>query len=324
MATVVDVSASLGDYMLKGWVLTDRKCPTLGCTVPLVRSPNGRLPVVSLCVKCDAEIPQAAQPPNTSTLTASSGPSSESDNSRSSTPPTEFSQAPSSPVYELPPETDESRRRREQSDQASSEIGKRLLRGWAMLGDECPNNACLGVPLVRPPRSASEKDPRKECVICGTTYITEVDWAGRERLVPYESQSVAADNVAPLSQTNNSQTQQPLGFASILPPIPTTNSHTLTVPLEQNHKSESPSTTLQEVKNPRLDDVNSSLDDTARALRGSLQSLSSRLTSLSSGSALDPASIAATADAIGKVTKALTEVRQLQWSENQTSGMVEP
>ncbi|KAJ3514071.1 hypothetical protein NLJ89_g2583 [Agrocybe chaxingu] len=308
MATILDVPAALGDYMLKGWVLTDRKCPTLGCTVPLVRSPNGRTPVVSLCVKCDAEVPQAAQPPNISTLTASSA-SSESDNSRSSTPPTEFSQASSSPVYELPPETDESRRRREQSDQASSEIGKRLLRGWAMLGDECPNNACFGVPLVRPPRSASEKDPRKECVICGTIYTAEVDWAGRERLIPYETKSVVADNVVPFSQTNNSQTQQLSGSASILPPIPTTNSLTLAVPLEQNHKSESPLATLQKGDNPRLDDVNSSLDVTARALGGSLQSLSSRLIILSSCTALDPASVAATADAIGKVTKALTENR---------------
>jgi hypothetical protein len=47
------------------------------------------------------------------------------------------------------------RHRREQSDRASSEIGKRLLQGWTMLGDECSNEGCYGIPLVGPPRSAA-------------------------------------------------------------------------------------------------------------------------------------------------------------------------
>lgn len=66
-----------------------------------------------------------------------------------------------SPIFAPPPETAETRRRREQSDTASSEIGKKLLKGWALLGDECPNEACYGVPLVRPPKSGNDKDPRK-------------------------------------------------------------------------------------------------------------------------------------------------------------------
>jgi hypothetical protein len=61
------------------------------------------------------------------------------------------------PVEESP----EARRRRDQSDQASAEIGRRLLKGWAMLGDECPNDTCYGGPLVRPPKKGGEKDPRK-------------------------------------------------------------------------------------------------------------------------------------------------------------------
>ena len=50
------------------------------------------------------------------------------------------------------------RERREQSDRASSEIGKRLLQGWTMLGDECPSENCYGVPLVRPPRATAAAD----------------------------------------------------------------------------------------------------------------------------------------------------------------------
>lgn len=92
----------------------------------------------------------------------SSKTSSSSRPSRSSTPPTEFSETPGSirSDFELPPETDDMRQRREQSDQASSEIGKRLLQGWTMLGDECPNDSCYGVPLVQP-RATGTIDHRK-------------------------------------------------------------------------------------------------------------------------------------------------------------------
>jgi len=59
------------------------------------------------------------------------------------------------------------------------------------------------------------------------------------------------------------------------------------------------------------------LDDTSRALQTSLQALSGRLASMSSNlNTLDPSSIGSTADAIGKVAKALARIRQLQSSEN--------
>ena len=87
--------------------------------------------------------------------------SSSSHISRSSTPPTEVSSALSSPTFAPLVDTEEMRRHREQSDTASSEIGKRLLKGWAMLGDECPNVRCYGVPLVRPPKKGGSKNPRK-------------------------------------------------------------------------------------------------------------------------------------------------------------------
>jgi hypothetical protein len=90
--------------------------------------------------------------------------------SRSSTPATEVSDTSS---FVIPVETPEARHRREQSDQASSEIGRRLLKGWALLGDECLNEECFGVPLVRPPKAGGEKDPRKvryELLACFLTY----------------------------------------------------------------------------------------------------------------------------------------------------------
>ena len=81
---------------------------------------------------------------------------------RSSTPLTELSSDLDLPAENFQPiPTEQARRRREQSDRASAEIGNRLLKGWALLMDECPNGSCHGIPLVRPPSSGPRKDPRK-------------------------------------------------------------------------------------------------------------------------------------------------------------------
>lgn len=89
-----------------------------------------------------------------------------------------------------------------------------------MLAEECPNERCFGVPLVRPPKPGGEKDPRKvrrsmspntsrlilgqECVICKTVYVTEVDWAGRERLVPENS----VEDVVPPATGSKGKTRE--------------------------------------------------------------------------------------------------------------------
>ncbi len=135
-----------------------------------MRSPSG--PTTYCCVNCD--ISQPAPSVNASALTntgsatqsqpsTSSTVDSLSHESRPSTPLTEMSSALSSPVFAPAMDTDEILQRRQQSDTASSEIGKRLLKGWAMLADECPNQHCYGVPLVRPPKSSGEKALQKVC-----------------------------------------------------------------------------------------------------------------------------------------------------------------
>ncbi|QRV91084.1 Cytochrome C oxidase subunit VIIc [Ceratobasidium sp. AG-Ba] len=82
--------------------------------------------------------------------------------SRVSTPATDVS-PPRTPEFVLPPPTPETLRRRAQSDRASSEIGARMLKGWAMLSEECMNDDCWAIPLVRPPRArpGAQPDPRK-------------------------------------------------------------------------------------------------------------------------------------------------------------------
>jgi hypothetical protein len=81
----------------------------------------------------------------------------QSKRSRASTPLTDISSShPHDEEFVLPPPTEEMLARRAQSDYASAEIGKKLLQGWAMLADECPNSTCYGVPLLRPPRRLTD------------------------------------------------------------------------------------------------------------------------------------------------------------------------
>ena len=100
--------------------------------------------------------------PNSIVSSSQSPPSASSGShvSRTSTPATELSSVMTSPVF-APIPTAESMRRRQQSDAASAEIGNRLLKGWAMLADECPSVGCYGIPLVRPPKAGGGKDPKK-------------------------------------------------------------------------------------------------------------------------------------------------------------------
>lgn len=126
-----------------------------------MRSPTSS--TVYFCANCDAS--PTAEPSKSSSLSHRSNSSSLDSNSqvasRPSTPPTEVSSALSSPTFAPQIDMAEITRRRQQSDMASAEIGKRLLQGWAMLADECPNANCWGIPLVRRPKHNGVIDPRK-------------------------------------------------------------------------------------------------------------------------------------------------------------------
>ncbi|KAJ7179243.1 hypothetical protein C8R46DRAFT_1159888 [Mycena filopes] len=264
-----DVSAILGEYMLKVHV------QNAGCNVPSMRSPTGKTPVVHFCASCDGS-PDCTRSFFARLWTVSSDPHSHSSHlSRTSTPPTEISSTLSSPVFALPAETEESRRRREQSDQASAAIGQRVL-----------TSRCFGVPLVRPPKAGGEKDPRKECVVCGIVYVTEVDWAGRERLVP---ENVPKELDTPSKGKSRVEEKDP---ASRSPQLETI------------------------VASPQVQSngLHLTLNESAKGLESTLRTLSGRLTSLTAGHS-DPSSIGSAADAISKVVLALGHIRQLQWAE---------
>ncbi|KAF9263488.1 hypothetical protein L218DRAFT_999372 [Marasmius fiardii PR-910] len=329
---ITDVSSRLGEYMLKGWVLTDIPCTTRGCKVPLMRSPSGVTPEVHFCANCQENPGSSRSRSETSTSNSTSGLSEPGTSSQPSTPPTELSSELSSPRFALPPETPESLRRREQSDRASAELGNRLLKGWAMLAEECPNDQCFGVPLVRPPKpGGGEKDPRKECVICGGVYTVERDWAGRERLVPVAVSTESPSEVTPRPPSLNTKTTAS-GFEghftlqAFTTPQLTTQPHVVkeTSSIYPTTSVESPPTEPPPTSSPPPRSLppeitNLAVDDCVDSLQRTLSSLSRRLSVLvdpSLGGAIDPISISSVAESISKTTEALTRVRELQWREN--------
>ncbi|KIK98758.1 hypothetical protein PAXRUDRAFT_646635 [Paxillus rubicundulus Ve08.2h10] len=356
MSNVINVSNKFGEYMLKGWVLTDCLCPAPSCRgVPLLRSPKAQEPVAYYCANCDG--PLKIQNGDGAQSQSSSTASSTSHGSRPSTPPTEFSSTLSSPTFAPPVETEETIRRRQQSDQASTEIGKCLLKGWAMLGEECPNSRCYGVPLVRPPKSGSDKDPRKECVVCGTVYVTD-ETEGWQRLVPVSSGPSASNNVfGNIRQPGSSNkgksvirnspqvwiiiaerclpgpdVSQSVLLPALDPPLHTPK---LTVDLSHRGSSELRDSQLVGSFNPlrscahycgqvaALPTDIAIIDAPTQALELALGTLSERLSvACANTSLLDPSTVAATADAIGKVAHALAQVKQLQQYSGAPNGLV--
>ncbi len=122
-------------------------------------SGNFRLPIqpALLCIPNTRRVAPALISRNSSHSRAST------QHSRSSTPPTPLSNGPASETFTIPPPSEETIRRREQSDLAARLIAQKMLQGYAMLGDECPSPECIGVPLVRPPKRGGGKSSAKVC-----------------------------------------------------------------------------------------------------------------------------------------------------------------
>jgi uncharacterized Zn finger protein (UPF0148 family) len=305
--------------MIKGWVLTDTTCPSSACRgVPLMRSPNNGSSETYFCVNCNG--PQQLSATSTQSNSSSTDSSSTYEsNSRPSTPPTELSSALSSPTFAPPIDTEETIRRRQQSDQASAEIGKRLLKGWAMLGEECPNIRCYGVPLVRPPKSGEERDPRKECVICGTVYVTDVS-DGWQRLVPAPPAIEAGSS----SGAGNSMSSAPITLdprdkgkavmrstpSQSSPLLPASESSKLTINISKPTRDLANNSECLHASVPSINAVTAHFP--AQALKLSLDALSQRLAQIcETANQMDLISIASAADAINKVAQASFHVRQL-------------
>ncbi|KAG8701778.1 hypothetical protein FRC08_003899 [Ceratobasidium sp. 394] len=232
--------------------------------------------------------------------------------SRSSTPATDVS-PPRTPDFVLPPPSPETLRRRAQSDRASSEIGARMLKGWAMLSDECINEDCWAIPLVRPPRArpGAQPDPRKECVICGTVYITDENGELVVQPSPTARGNAASSSGSQKSKETpaepSTQTVETIirdvpreQSTSVAPQAPT-----LVNPLPSNATS-AISTAPQ-----RSSAGTTTFSSATGALHGALDSLSQRLTQLTMASNMDVKQVKDTAEAMEAVMRSLHTAQQL-------------
>ncbi|ORY35383.1 hypothetical protein BCR39DRAFT_591902 [Naematelia encephala] len=160
-------SAILGEYMLKGWTLTDLHCDTCRVT-PLMREPaavaqrEGRTSI-QFCALCDGS-------PAGQSTTPLSPPSSS--NQPSASVPAKHDPEPSSSYAAT-------------SEDPASQISSLLLKGYSLLGTNCPNSTCRGIPLVGFPRKADKtRDGRRMCVSCHGRWVEEGNMGGLKIIAP--------------------------------------------------------------------------------------------------------------------------------------------
>lgn len=143
-------------------------------------------------------------------------------------------------------------------------------------------------------------------MICDGIYKSETDWAGREVLVPFNTQH--QELLPPVPPKLDNQDGQRVIAPSQNPTLPQ--------PVKKNpplvqQVNFSPITLRLLTHTPTLQPNSCTLEDTTNALQQSLQALTLQLTSLSSQTFLDTTSIASTADAISKVCQALAQVKRI-------------
>lgn len=238
-------------------------CPNLSCPgCPLMKKGDR-----AFCAKCDGD-PEARPAPKklpkeslpldfTSRSPSESSSRRPSDASTPQTPSTPLSATHRNGLDDLPvlPRVDSAtaQARRAQSDAASTEIGAKLLQGWTLLGDECSNPTCFGIPLMQAPvprrKPTSEdpeegdgvdgqrktgrrkgkssaalalQDPRKHCVVCKGMYLQESDL---DTFKAFEAQqSAAAKPQAPGSKTDEGRSKQT--DAALNVPAPSSSNET--------------------------------------------------------------------------------------------------
>ncbi|KAG8712412.1 hypothetical protein FRC09_019912 [Ceratobasidium sp. 395] len=187
-----------------------------------------------------------------------------------------------------------------------------MLKGWAMLSDECTNENCWAIPLVRPPRArpGAQPDPRKECVICGTVYITDENGElvaqpapmARGTAAPSGSQRSQETSVEPPSRTATNIVQEVSRnqLTNVAPETPA-----LVKPLPPTSI-----TAFSSPPQPPSTNVNAFSSATG-ALQGALDSLSQRLIQITMASNIDVKQVKDTAEAMDVVMKSLQTARQL-------------
>ncbi|CEL58113.1 hypothetical protein RSOLAG1IB_02858 [Rhizoctonia solani AG-1 IB] len=229
--------------------------------------------------------------------------------SRDSTPATDIS-PPGSDDFVLPPPSEETLRRRAQSDRASTEIGNRMLKGWAMLAEECPNDNCWAIPLVRFPRArpGAEPDPRKECVVCGTVYVNNENGQLVAQQTTPSRTTIAPQPQASFVRATNVAAPQPTGRTV----TPKASSLNTTIPPSAVARSSAIADRTPVVQNVTKTSAASPFGSAEDALSGALEALSQRLVQISLGNDINTKHVKDTAETMETIMRALDTARKLR------------
>lgn len=234
----------LSQKILQGWALLAESCPQ--DNVPLVRSRDGSR---ILCVACklnfeissDGVVPLSEAPSTPSSksefsnsLTTSAVAPTPTPNGKqptNATPQQTLSQQAPSPKPQSPHTSGDGLRSshtsseileedlkyeypqsQRKSDQVSKEMGQKLLQGWTLLNDVCPNPSCA-VPLMR-----ERGSQRMFCVACQQWVISESDSLAAELQVSAASHGKGAASLA--SSTPAPPPSEPTPTPSAKPQTP--------------------------------------------------------------------------------------------------------
>ncbi|OLL24217.1 hypothetical protein NEOLI_003654 [Neolecta irregularis DAH-3] len=156
-----DRSTILSPLLLAGWTMLQESCTT--CYSPYMRPPNNEGP--DRCAYCEA---QNQNPPGVVDIPmlndrARSENSMDDDEKDS---PGEYCQVNGMAAGPQTASNTDHDFRRQQLIRASEALGEKMLLGYALLGDICPNTSCFAVPLLRLPQDRS----KRLCVLCDNTY----------------------------------------------------------------------------------------------------------------------------------------------------------
>ncbi|KAF2074366.1 hypothetical protein CYY_004341 [Polysphondylium violaceum] len=200
---MADASMLLGKKLLQGWAMLDSVCQ-LCSVVPLMEDRKNKVITCVTCnqfytrdnnnkiiilpsdqqnsIKInDNEVNiSVSEPPvsTTSSSTSTSSPSSSlNDKHQQKLKEDEYMLDKDYYFYsdededeEYVPLTEEEKqfldKKMKKSEEFSSKMGQHLLKGWALLGDVCPNKECFGVPLMK------DREKNFVCVSCESSGLT--------------------------------------------------------------------------------------------------------------------------------------------------------
>ncbi|KAJ2911087.1 hypothetical protein GGI21_000212 [Coemansia aciculifera] len=199
MSKLDTITGRMSKLMLRRWPMLAEQCPEAGCNAPLMRNPESG---DTKCVWHDAselfpdEVVEVGSPsslPSYDGLVSDEKQTSSSINEQSKGPAIVSPKDKSSDNGDAAQADDElakvdyaRQRRREQSDLASQLIAKRLLQGWAMIDQACPNESCYSVPLVQ------DRDKTQQCVICEQRYMDEDAYVKKFGALPPAAAAISA------------------------------------------------------------------------------------------------------------------------------------